>query len=60
MKPGDEDARVKVVSAGHVANPGTPSVQRPAPHLGEHTQEILNELGFSADDVERLRSEGCL
>lgn len=33
------------------------SVRTPAPDVGEHTDEILGELGFSADDVARLRRD---
>ncbi|HEX6510747.1 MAG TPA: CaiB/BaiF CoA-transferase family protein [Chloroflexota bacterium] len=36
---------------------GTPL---PPPALGEHTDDILAELGFSAADVERLRSAGAI
>ncbi|HEX6657118.1 MAG TPA: CoA transferase [Ilumatobacter sp.] len=32
-------------------------VERPAPLLGEHTGDVLAEVGFSADEVERLRRE---
>lgn len=31
-----------------------------APLLGEHTEEVLGELGFSASDLELLRSEGAI
>jgi formyl-CoA transferase len=33
------------------------SVRTPAPDVGEHTDEVLEELGFSADDVARLRRD---
>ena len=33
---------------------------RAAPELGEHTNEILGEIGFAADEVEVLRREGVL
>jgi formyl-CoA transferase len=33
------------------------SVRTAAPDVGEHTDEILGELGFSADDVARLRRD---
>src|SRR5579862_1061567 len=33
---------------------------RRAPGIGEHTQEILNQLGFSASDVDRLRAAGVI
>ncbi|HJZ69562.1 MAG TPA: CoA transferase, partial [Blastocatellia bacterium] len=33
---------------------------RRAPTLGEHTQEVLSEIGFSADEIEVLRSSGAI
>src|SRR5579863_6922978 len=33
-------------------------VRRPAPSLGEHTAQILSELGFSIGDIGRLREQG--
>lgn len=35
-------------------------VRRPAPGLGEHTAEILAELGYADADVEALRAEGVV
>jgi len=35
-------------------------IRRPAPRLGEHTAEVLGELGLGADDVARLRAEGVV
>jgi formyl-CoA transferase len=33
---------------------------RRAPNLGEHTEEILRELGFDAKDIDRLRASGAV
>ena len=31
-----------------------------APELGEHNEEILKELGFSASEIEGLRASGAI
>jgi crotonobetainyl-CoA:carnitine CoA-transferase CaiB-like acyl-CoA transferase len=33
---------------------------RRAPKLGEHNHEVLSELGFTADDIDRLRASGAI
>ena len=38
--------------------PGT--IRRPPPRLGEHTDEILAELGYSAAKIDELRQEGVV
>ncbi|HYF20567.1 MAG TPA: CoA transferase [Ramlibacter sp.] len=35
-------------------------VRRPAPRLGEHTAEVLGEIGIAADDLARLYSAGVV
>jgi crotonobetainyl-CoA:carnitine CoA-transferase CaiB-like acyl-CoA transferase len=44
------------------ADPATTAVavRRPAPRLGEHTADVLGELGLGADDLHRLRAEGIV
>ncbi|KAI7602623.1 hypothetical protein KC319_g22254, partial [Hortaea werneckii] len=38
-----------------------PSIRSAPPTLGQHTQEVLTEvLGMSADDVEKLRTDGVV
>jgi len=34
------------------------TIARAAPKRGEHTEEILGELGYSADELKRLKSQG--
>ena len=34
--------------------------RRYAPGLGEHSREILDEVGFSSDDIDRLIAEGVV
>lgn len=37
-----------------------PSIQRHAPALGEHTDEVLAQAGFSAEDIAQLRARGVV
>jgi crotonobetainyl-CoA:carnitine CoA-transferase CaiB-like acyl-CoA transferase len=37
-----------------------PPVRRPAPRLGEHTREVLGELGISPSEIERLTRLGAV
>ena len=40
---------------------GTPAqFFRPAPLLGEHTEEILNRLGYDAESIQALRGTGAI
>jgi formyl-CoA transferase len=31
-----------------------------APEIGEHNQEVLQQLGFSSDEIDRLRASGTV
>ena len=54
--------------AGSFTYPGRPfmmdaspwSIRRPAPLLGQHTEEVLTELGMSNSEIESLKSEGVI
>ena len=40
---------------------GTPKMPyRPAPELGEHTDEVLREFGFSDNEIETMRKENVV
>ena len=39
----------------------TPStVKQPSPERGEHSDEILQEFGFTRADIEGLRADGAI
>jgi len=51
-----------LLCAGRLATPlASPNVEfTPAPQLGEHTAQILAELGYTPEDVQRLRQNGVV
>jgi len=68
VKSRDMVVEVQHSSAGRMKTLGLPikfsvtpgRVRRAAPLLGEHTREVLESLGYSAGDIDRLRSEGAV
>ncbi|HCG70189.1 MAG TPA: CoA transferase [Gammaproteobacteria bacterium] len=56
----DPQTTLKVVRAAHVAEPGNPAVQGATPTLGEHTDEILGELGYGAAEINAMREKGMI
>jgi crotonobetainyl-CoA:carnitine CoA-transferase CaiB-like acyl-CoA transferase len=55
-------------SAGRITVPGLPvkcsgtpgSIRRPPPRMGEHTVDVLTDLGVVPDEITRLRSLGVI
>jgi crotonobetainyl-CoA:carnitine CoA-transferase CaiB-like acyl-CoA transferase len=37
-----------------------PAVDRRAPTVGEHTDEVLTEIGYGPEEIERLRADGVV
>ncbi len=52
--------RVKLVGSGFMASEDGPAVSRPPPYLGEHTRELLAELGLDDASMNRLLEEGVV
>lgn len=46
------------IPANHSRTPG--QIDRSPPELGEHTDEVLAELGYDESDIDRLREDGAL
>jgi crotonobetainyl-CoA:carnitine CoA-transferase CaiB-like acyl-CoA transferase len=49
---------VKMLGFPYRSSQGPPAVRRPAPRLGEHTAEVLGELGVSREELGRLATAG--
>ncbi len=51
---------VRLVCAGYQTNVDGPQGSRRPPRLGEHTDELLSEIGYSKSDIETLRKKGVV
>jgi alpha-methylacyl-CoA racemase len=56
--PSGKKVRQVGISAKFSGTPG--SIRSLAPQLGQHTEEILGELGYGKEDVERWREAGAI
>ncbi len=54
------ERNIKVVKTGFKINKNRPSVSFRPPLLGEHTFEILNELGYLDEDINKMLEDGCI
>jgi crotonobetainyl-CoA:carnitine CoA-transferase CaiB-like acyl-CoA transferase len=52
--------RVKILGFPGSASRTPPRIERPAPLLGQHTAEVLGELGMARDEIDRLAAAGII
>jgi len=55
-----EGVQTPLPVAGYSYAHGTPSLDRPPPRYGEHTDEVLVELGFSMRQIANMHREGAV
>lgn len=51
---------ISVVRTGFKLNGAAPAVDTPPPTLGQHTDQILADLGYSAEEILRLKKEAAV
>ncbi len=51
---------MRLVGSGFRLAHGSPGIDREPPMLGEHTDEVLGEAGYSREEIERLRRDGVV
>ena len=51
---------ISVVRTGFKLNGEAPAVETPPPILGQHTDQILADLGYSAAEIDRLKKEAAV
>jgi len=56
--PGIANENVHILNAGFRYAHDAPGHNRPPPRLGEHTREVMEELGFEAGQIERICKGG--
>jgi crotonobetainyl-CoA:carnitine CoA-transferase CaiB-like acyl-CoA transferase len=49
--------RVRVLKHPVRYSSGEATLRRPPPELGEHTDEVLRELGFRAEDIGAMKRD---
>ncbi|RDE18782.1 CoA transferase [Motiliproteus coralliicola] len=54
------DRDVEIVRTGFQINGERPAVTNPPPQLGQHSADILAELGLSGDEVKQLQQQGVV
>jgi crotonobetainyl-CoA:carnitine CoA-transferase CaiB-like acyl-CoA transferase len=51
---------IRLVRTGFKLNGQPPAVETPPPMLGQHTEEILTDLGYGIQEIDKLKQEGAI
>jgi crotonobetainyl-CoA:carnitine CoA-transferase CaiB-like acyl-CoA transferase len=59
MREHPSEGRIRSMAVPSEWSESAPGYRRPAPRLGEHTREVLLEVGFSEKEIQNLISSGA-
>lgn len=51
---------ITIARSGFLLSGGNPVASMPPPRLGEHTDEVLRDVGFTAQEIQDLRAQGAV
>ena len=54
------DRDVEIVRSGFKVDGCAPSVDEPPPLLGQHTEALLDQFGYTSDEIVAMRNEGVI
>ncbi|MEE9333087.1 MAG: CaiB/BaiF CoA-transferase family protein [Granulosicoccaceae bacterium] len=60
LSPTKPDERLTIPVAAWQSSHGSPRVDAPPPFVGQHTAEILQEIGIEPAQIEQYRKVGCI
>lgn len=52
--------KIKIAAAPVMYDGKKSAMYRPPPYLGQHTDEVLSEMGYSAKEIEEIHSAGAV
>ena len=55
-----ERGATQVVGQPIIMSGAESQIRRPPPTCGQHTDEVLSELGFESSEIENLRNQGAI
>ncbi len=58
--PASLGGRQRLIGAAYMANKDGPAVRHGAPDLGQHTAEVLAEIGYTNKEIGALRDSGAI
>ncbi|KIR54325.1 L-carnitine dehydratase/bile acid-inducible protein F [Cryptococcus gattii Ru294] len=52
--------KIKLAAPAVTYDGSKPKLYRPPPYLGQHTEEVLTELGYNSDEIKKMQVDGAI